>query len=556
MSDKKPQEVLAGFGFSLDALRGLDTEKQDQLIMATLVLLALALRLYSLQFFDVISTDGTGYVGAAQALGRGDFHGIGTYGFYPVLIRVAGWLIRDLELAGRVVSLVAGSLLVVPLYLLGREILSRRGALCASLMVVVWPPLVSSSCEVMTQASYDFILLSAVYLVWRMFQRPSAPAGALAGLCVGLAFLTRPEGVLLFLLPPLPFLILYHGELRKRWAMPAAYMAGFAALFAINLLLVHHVTGEWQLSAKTDSALNDALGYYLNSPDLMYVPGYEPKGYLDIIRDHPGFIWTNSLKNLREMATLLPVWLWILIITGFVSGGFSSRVNVIRLFLLATLAPLAVLIVFYYVSHGYIEAYMPVFFIWGANGLVILEKLLVGRLETGWGTKWRAVYGRVPLAVSATVVCSLLVFASQLRADVPDSAYHWEMDNGRREEKRIGLLLKENLPPGKIMTRWARIAFYAGREWVNIPAGVPLEDVIAHARENGVSYLIADGVLYSNRPDLGLEIFDPLKDREQPYGKYFMTDPTLRIMGLKPYFLYTDPRSFGVVVYEIPPETE
>jgi len=556
MSDSEPQGVHSRSGFSPDAFRGPGAGKQDLLIVVALVLLALAFRLYSLQFFHVISTDGTSYVGSAQALGRGDLGGIGTYGLYPVLIWVAGWFVSDLELAGRVVSIISGSLLVAPLYLLGREILSRREALCASLMVVVWPPLVSSSCEVMTQASYDFIQIFAIFLVWRMFQRPSAPVGVMAGLCVGLAFLTRPEGLLLFLLPPLPFLILYRRELRQRWTMPLAYVAGFSVLFVLNLLLVHHVTGEWQLSAKTDSALNDALSYYLKIPDLNYIPGYEPKGYLDIIRDHPGFIWTNSLKNLRELVTLLPVWLWMLIATGFFVGGFSSRVNAIRLFLLATLAPLAVLIVFYYVSPGYIEAYLPVFFLWGAGGLCLLEKLLGDRLENVWRGRWRALYGKIPLAVSLTIVCTLQVFASQLRADVPDSAYHWEMDNGRRAEKHIGLLLKENLPPGKIMTRWARIAFYAERDWVNIPAGVPFDSVIRTARENGVRFLVADGVLYSNRPQLGHEIFSPLMDEEQPYGTLFMTDPTQRIMGLRPYLLYTDPKSFGVVVYEIPPESE
>lgn len=548
MSDNLFQDVPPGGGAS-----GSGAGKQDLLILSVLVLLALVFRLYSLQFFHVISTDGTSYVGAARALGRGDFGGIGTYGFYSVLIWVAGWFISDLELAGRVVSLIAGSLLAVPLYLLGRGISSRRVAFCASMLVVVWPPLVSSSCEVMTQASYDFILLSAVYLLWRMFQQPSAKAGVLAGLCVGLAFLTRPEGVLLFPLPPLPFLILYHRELRQRWTMPVAYVAGFSVLFAINLLLVHHVTGEWQLSAKTDSALNDALSYYLNIPDLNYIPGYEPKGYLDIIRDHPGFIWANSLKNLREMVTILPVWLWLLIATGFFSGGFSSRVNVIRLFLLAVLAPLVVLIVFYYVSPGYVEAYMPVLFLWGGGGLVLLETHLVRRLETGWGAGIRAVTARLPLAAAVTVVYALLVCASQVREDVPDSAYHWEMDNGRRSEKHIGLLLRENLPPGKIMTRWARIAFYADRDWVNIPAAVGLDDVIMLARDSGVRYLVADGMLYSNRPELGREIFSPLVDDELPFGKLFMTDPDLRIRGLRPFLLYTDPKSIGVVVYEIPP---
>jgi len=521
------------------------------LILALLVLLACAFRVYSLRYFPVISTDGTSYVGAAVALGRGELGGIGTYGFYSVLIWVAGWFISDLELAGRAVSILFGSLLIVPLYLLGRGIFSRRAALCASLLVVVWPPLVSSSCEVMAHATYDFFQMSGIYLVWRMFRRSTALSGILAGLCICLAYLTRPEGVLLFLLPPLPFLFYYRRQLFEKRTMLASYVGGFSLLCALNLLLVHHVTGEWQLSAKTDSALNDALSYYLKIPDLIYLPDYEPKGYLDILRDHPMFIVTNSLKNLwLTITTTLPVWLWGLVGIGFCSGGFRGERNVIRLFLLSALAPLAVIIVFYYISSGYTEAYLSVLFLWGANGLCCLEGKLAEKVAGLKERRWHA--SRLSLAAALAVLYALLVFSSQLRETTPDSAYVSKMDNCRRAEKFIGLALKENLPPGKIMTRWARIAFYAERAWVNIPAGVDLDSIVTHARDNGASYLVADCMLYGNRPALGTEIFDPLAKDNMPYGKYFMTDPEWRIRGLKPVFLYTDPRDFGVVVYEIP----
>lgn len=537
----------------LAIIRGFDAEKQDLLIVLVLVILACAVRLNSLQFCHVISTDGTGYVGAAVALGKGELGRIGSSGFYPVLIWLAGRFFTDLEMAGRVVSIIFGSILVVPLYLLGRALFSRQVALCASLLVVVWPPLVFYSCEVMTQATYICLQLSGIYLVWRMFRQPSALSGALAGLCIALAYFTRPEGVLLFLSLPLPFLFYRFRQLRENWTMPVAYVVGFLVISGANLLLVHHFTGVWQLSAKTNSALNDALSYYLNLPDLIYLPGYEPKGYLDIIRDHPLFIWTNSLKNIRAMGALFPVWFWGLVGIGFLSGGFTAERNLNRFFLFSTLAPLGVIVVFYYVVGGYTEAYLPVFILWGANGLCFLAGKLTEKLAGCLGEKWRTLAGRLPLAAVLALLYAAVVFAPQVREDVPDSAYHPDMDQGRRSLKHIGLMLKESLPPGKIMTRWARIAFYADREWVTIPAGIGFDKIIKIARDNGVRFLIADGLLHSNRPGLGTEIFDPLDDEEQPYGKLFMSDPTMRIRGLKPFLLYTDPQSVGVVVYEIPP---
>lgn len=527
------------------------TGKREMLLLFTLVFMAFAVRIYSLRFFPVISTDGTSYVGAARALGMGDPTTLGVSGFYPVLIWVASLFAPDFEAAGRYVSVLMGSMLIVPLYFLGRELYSRKVAIAASLLAIVWPSLVSFSCEVMTQATNATLVTAGLYLVWRTSVRPSLPGGCLAGFCLGLAYLTRPEGLLLFFLLPLA-LILYRGrELRAEWPLALSYAGGFLLLFGINLVLVHQVSGEWQISAKTDSALNDALSYYLNKPDLGYVPGYVPKGYLDILRDHPGFIVKNSILNIiAAWKTILPAPLWLLATAGFVSGGFGRERNMVRLFLCSSLASLAVIVVFYYVSYGYVEVYLPVLFLWVACGAAWLEEKLAPGFHAGRYGEWLS---PPRLMLAAAAIYAVTIFMPQIRGVVTDAEYHPDMDNGRRDEKHLGLLLRESLPPGKIMTRWARVAFYAEREWVNIPAGVDLDSIIKVARENGASFLIADGMLYSMRPGLGLEIFAPLMDSEQPYGQFYMDDPDVRVKGLRPFMLYTDPRSAGVVVYEIPP---
>ena len=69
-------------------------------------------------------------------------------------------------------------------------------------------------------------------------------------------------------------------------------------------------------------------------------------------------------------------------------------------------------------------------------------------------------------------------------------------------------------------------------------------------------FFIADGTLYSNRPKLGMELFEPLMDQEQPPGRFFQTNQDFKVKGLQPFMLYTDPRSMGVVVYEIDPKSD
>lgn len=526
---------------------------QDLYIILALLAAAFSVRFYSLQFFHVIATDGTSYALNARAFAHGDLHGIGVSGFYPVLIAAANLFISDLETAGRIVSVVFGSFIVLPLYLLGTRIFSRKTAIAASLAAVVWPSFVNSSCEVITQATHSTLQLSAVYLFWRAFKKPTILNGSLAGVVLGITYLTRPESILLFMTMPLALLILNHQKLRQNLPLIASYCGGFLVPFLANMILVHHITGEWQLSAKTDSALNDALSYYLNIPDLNYIPGYKPKSYLDILQQHPGFIWHNLLKNVKALwETMLPPTLWFFSAIGLAAGGFNKEKNTIRLFLLSTFSPVIVLTVFYYISSGYVEAYMPIMLLFTAAGFSEIEQWTVNRFTNFIPPDKFTLLQRTPILVPAAFIYAVFIFAPQIRKDISDADYNYQMDQGRRSEKHIGLLLKNNLPPGKIMTRWARIAFYAERDWINIPAETSLEDIIRSAKESGAKFLVVDGMLYSNRPEMGIELFGPFMDRQRPQGLIFMKDRAVKINGLSPLLIYTDPGSIGVIVYEIP----
>src|SRR5512140_3018294 len=127
--------------------------KKDMILLGVFFLGALAIRLYFLQFYKVISADGVGYVLTAREIARwGSLGGMTIYGaVYPSLVAAASFLVSDGELAGRLVSIVMGSLVVIPLYLISLEFFTRRVGMLACILVLVWPPLRSWSCEVMTQ---------------------------------------------------------------------------------------------------------------------------------------------------------------------------------------------------------------------------------------------------------------------------------------------------------------------------------------------------------------------------------------------------------------------
>ncbi|MBT0665306.1 glycosyltransferase family 39 protein [Geobacter pelophilus] len=527
--------------------------KKDALLMAAMVAVGLAVRLLSLHNYDVISVDGTAYVGVARSLRNFDFSGLASYGFYPVLVWLGGMIIPDLETAGRIVSVIFGVLLCVPVYLLGMELFSRRTAVAACTVMIVWPSLRHWSCEVMTQSTYVTLAFAGIYCVWRMMRNASIRDAILAGFFLSLAYVTRTEAILLVVLLPLLLLIACRRELKARVSVLAAYATVIAVIVSANILLVHHSTGTWQLAGKTSVALIDAIAYIRQIPDLNYIPGVQPTSYLEILLEFPSFIVTNTGKNIVQLLkTLIPFPFWGLLVIGLAVGGFSPQRNLIRLFLLAACAPLAVIIVYYYVGPEYTQPYIPVVLLFCAEGLRVTETFVVSRLRCSWPPVVKQWLPYNPVMLAAALVFAVITVSPTILERSSATEYLPESDGGRRDQKNLGLVLKKNLPSGKIMTRWSRIAFYSEREWANIP-NTDYDGILTAARRAGARFLIVDGGLYDIRPGLGEDLFQPFVPGALPNGIFFNNDKKNFVKpGLRPFMIYLNsPTSMGVIVYEI-----
>src|SRR5262249_30184626 len=119
------------------------------------VTLAFALRLFLVKYQYVINTDGVYYAWLGRHLISGDLKGgLSTYWspLYPLLVGISSLWFSDLEFAGRFVSVAAGAVLVVPVYLLAREFYGRGAANVAALLTVIHPSLIQVSTLVMTEA--------------------------------------------------------------------------------------------------------------------------------------------------------------------------------------------------------------------------------------------------------------------------------------------------------------------------------------------------------------------------------------------------------------------
>jgi hypothetical protein len=523
----------------------------DFLLIVGLVVVAMAIRFYLVQFPKVISADGVGYVNAARALLKGNVNPLGFYGIgYPSLLALAGQVVADLELAGRLLSSLLGSLIVIPLYLLGKEFFSKRTALLACILALSWSSLCHWSVEVMTQSTYITAILTGFYLVWRGYRLRSAKMALAGGLAMGCAYLTRPEALVAFAaIFAVLLLISIHNRLpvKQTILLSGSILAGFMVAFIPNMILIHHIYGTWQITGKSGATLADALGGYLNKPDLKNDPNFKGLGFMDVLRDYPDFAVANSWTNFKYvLANLLPWFGWAFALIGLISGGWDRIKTYERIYLIATFAPFSIIIVFFWVGPEYTQPYLPVIFLWVGNGLDSLERAAFRFLPvTALSAKIASL-----VIVAAFTLFSANIFYQQIPKD-RNKPYHFEDDGGRYDQKLMGLMLQKHLPSGsKIMTRWGRIAFYySDRDYTQMPQ-VELDEMISIARRERVNFIVADGMLMGIRPQFA-QLYVPLLQGYETTMAVFNGNGPMVVPGLRLHLLYKNPASLGVAVYEV-----
>jgi 4-amino-4-deoxy-L-arabinose transferase-like glycosyltransferase len=153
---------------------------------------------------------------------------------YSLALSVGSVLGGDTLLAHRIISCAIGSCAVALIALLGRHFGGDRTGLAAGVVAALYPPLVTADGLVMSEPLFVALVAAAVLLALRLNARPSIKGAAALGAVVGLAILTRGEGLLL-----VPLL-----------AWPAAYARGSPApgrakRLAVTTVLAAVVVAPW-----------------------------------------------------------------------------------------------------------------------------------------------------------------------------------------------------------------------------------------------------------------------------------------------------------------------
>jgi 4-amino-4-deoxy-L-arabinose transferase-like glycosyltransferase len=148
---------------------------------------------------------------------------------WPLVLAPVSFLGGNGVQAHRVVGCVLGAVVIVLLALLARRLAGDRAGLAAALLAALHPTLVAADGSLMSETLYGLWIALALLLALRLLDRPRPGAAAALGAAIGLAALTRSEGLALLALLVAP-LALLGGQ--RHWRMLGLALLGCALTIA------------------------------------------------------------------------------------------------------------------------------------------------------------------------------------------------------------------------------------------------------------------------------------------------------------------------------------
>jgi 4-amino-4-deoxy-L-arabinose transferase-like glycosyltransferase len=472
------------------------SERRDLILVLGL---ALGVRILIYKLTYVIANDGAGiYAPMADRFASGLWReglAFGYHPMYPLLVAFFSKVLGDLTFSGQMVSVLFGTLTVIPIFYLARGVGNGRAGFFSSLFLAILPYHVRLSADLLSDASYIFFFISAIWLGWEALKREDWKMFLLAGFATGLAYLDRAEGIGVLLTLSLWIFFRKRGFPKKNY-----WTKGFAIIILLlsflfvaspYFLYIRSYTGTWTISRKP--AVNKVV---VLIKEKLFFQRQEKKGAekfdhfmqkLQRERDGANSGLVKWLKRtgffLKFFVTTCHPLLFLFFIVGLIKRrGFPSWKGegflISNLFLYGTV--LFWLASSSYISHRYFVPFVVLCLVWSGRGLMESYLWLREKISSKGWEKVRFLESKGLLCLTLITVVAIL-----------PSTIH-PSRKGKIARKEVGLWIKNNSSPkALIYTDMVQVNHYAGGRWIPLEeVGLSYDDLISRAKKAGAGFLV------------------------------------------------------------------
>ncbi len=447
------------------------------------LILTIGIRLYLFTNYYTINPDGVRYIEAARHFWEGKWlEGLASFypPLFPLMIALIFPVVGDWEIAGQVWPFILGVLILLPLFGLLRRVYGLRVAQVALFFYGVSLYLARLSLEVRTEIPYIFFLILTLYLLRRGLESGRSLTFFFIGMCSALAYLIRPEGLLL--IPVGVFFLIFQkwfaDRVERNWLKSSIVVLGFVLFSVPYVLYLKWDTGDWLLSRKTGYQLSEGLAKHdaetaelrLKKSDRVSISHlissrpltYAKKVFIDAFR---AFGFYLQALHYSYLPFLFIGWFF------FFRGKFWVKDE----FLLIAVVFLHLAVVsLFYVTRRYEVALAALSLGWVAAGYLTIE----GYFQSSWGKR---------SGLITAFILGLFAIGTLPKTLQPIG---WD----KLYLREAGLYLKQKPGNPTILTPNGRVAFYAaGQNQIRV---VQQEDFPASlAAQEGDYLALSDGAL-------------------------------------------------------------
>ncbi|MFQ5601696.1 MAG: ArnT family glycosyltransferase [bacterium] len=525
-----------------------DSKKQDLATVPGLLIVGFVFRLILLPFRFSVAFDEVNYLKLGVS---GYLNGLSEVlhpywsPLLPGFISFFCHFFSNFELAGRLVSVVAGAFLVIPIYFLGKEVFDKRVGFVAAGFFAVFPPLAFQSTQILTEPLYMLFAILAIYTGLRMLKDYSTGRALLAGICSGLAYLAHPQGVGFFLLLVLwivagsLFKLFLIRPLRIVWLM-AALLAGFLVVSAPYLFYLKRTTGAWTFSTKAAANLQMEAPAVKGGDPFRSLDAENKSVPIDRIFHQGDFLratdgWKKPVREVTlkpfvikyiknvsdvfasaipQLFTTLPL---LLFGVGLLGSSWQPQQGKVYLYLLSFIAFFwLALIPAFHITLRYFTPLWPVCTLWIGKGVLHIHDWLSTNLSLVKFSKRNKL--NAALLSSLLIGCLFLIVSflpetARVLARTSETKDVWAEPI---EQKKAGLWLKEHRSGQKIiMSRNHAVDFYAGNYNITQSVTIPrndIERVLEYAKYRHVNYIVVNERYKKSYPEISflLETSEPV----------------------------------------------
>lgn len=483
-------------------MKNISLAKKNIFVLLLIVSISYLLKLYSFKNVSLyLSSDSAIYATLALRFSEFDFiHAFHIWWspLFPFFSSLFFNISGNLEQSMFSVLLLSISLLVVPMYLLMFEITKNKlFSLVASFSISMNDELTRSSLSLLSENTYVLLISSSITLVYLYIKNGKKSNLLMSGIFFGLSFLSRSEGIFLFLLSLFALLTLTTFKKKKsyKYLDPVIFIGAFLLTILPYLIFNFYVFNGINFSAKSNAAFKMGAPFAFDKngnnfaqsvwsiDEPLYTSHYFVEKY-PVIKNWQGFVEGGIIRS-----------------NGYLSRLVSSSNKVfIFLFFVGLIA--------YLIKNRKIEHMYIVYIIFvGA----FFSMLFLPQAEP------RYIHWLVPFIIAFVFygvffflnffstltqkkifsILVMLAVAVLTYGQVQSYFKILENDSFGKTYKITGRTIRELHPSHpKIMTRIEAITFYADGVTVYTPTGIDIETLTIYAKEKDVDYIVGNKLMF------------------------------------------------------------